>query len=155
MAALTAGIFAPAFEDGTNDPPFVRQGTRSVRLAGADHDGRRVSASVAALPGLTITVHVCTLMDMKRRTSSSHLKAKLGQYMKAVRAGEEIVVTDRDLPVARLVPYVVRDGEAAEAVPVTVPRDPGAPPLGKVDVKPIRYRGRPTTELLEADRKRR
>jgi prevent-host-death family protein len=94
-------------------------------------------------------------MDMKRRTSSSHLKARLGQYMKAVRAGEEIVVTDRDLPVARLVPYVVRDGEASEAVPVAVPRDPGAPPLGKVDVKPIRYRGRPTTELLEADRSRR
>jgi prevent-host-death family protein len=94
-------------------------------------------------------------MDMKRRASSSRLKARLGQYMRAVRAGDEIVVTDRDLPVARLVPYVVRDGEAPDPVPVAVPRDPGAPAVGRIVVRPIKHRGRSTTLLLEEDRKRR
>ena len=32
------------------------------------------------------------------------LKAELSKYLRLVRAGEEILVTDRDVPVARLVP---------------------------------------------------
>ncbi|MGB8930288.1 MAG: type II toxin-antitoxin system prevent-host-death family antitoxin [Anaeromyxobacteraceae bacterium] len=92
---------------------------------------------------------------MTRRASSSRLKARLGQYMRAVRAGAEIVVTDRDLPVARLVPYVVRDGEPMDPVPVAIPRETGAPEAGRVVVRPIEYRGRSTTRLLEEDRKRR
>lgn len=46
-----------------------------------------------------------------KRTSISKLKAKLSQYLDAVRGGEEILVTDRGRPVARLAP--VR-GEAEE-----------------------------------------
>ena len=94
-------------------------------------------------------------MDMTIRTSSSHLKAKLGQYMRAVRAGKEVVVTDRDQPVARLLPY--REGTASppEAPEVAMPRDPAAPPLGRVEVRAIRYRGRSTTSLLAEDRGRR
>lgn len=34
----------------------------------------------------------------------SRLKAKLSEYLASVRAGEEIIVTDRGRPVARLVP---------------------------------------------------
>jgi prevent-host-death family protein len=104
---------------------------------------------------LTIDVHVCTSMDMTLRTSSSHLKAKLGQYMRAVRAGKEVVVTDRDQPVARLVPYLERQRGRAEEPEVSQPRDPAAPPLGQVEVVPIRYRGRSTTSLLAEDRGRR
>ena len=37
------------------------------------------------------------------RVSISTLKAKLSEYLSAVRAGEEIVVTDRGRPVARIV----------------------------------------------------
>ena len=33
------------------------------------------------------------------------LKARLSAYLRAVRAGGEIIVKDRDTPVARLVPY--------------------------------------------------
>ncbi len=94
-------------------------------------------------------------MDMKLRTSSSRLKAKLGQYMRAVRAGGEVVVTDRDEPVARLVPFAERPGAAEEEPAIAQPREPGAPPLGEIEVKAIRYRGRSTTALLEEDRKRR
>jgi antitoxin (DNA-binding transcriptional repressor) of toxin-antitoxin stability system len=39
-----------------------------------------------------------------RRTSVSYLKAHLSAELKAVKAGETIVVVDRDHPVARLVP---------------------------------------------------
>ena len=35
----------------------------------------------------------------------SELKAKLSEYLTKVKAGEEVVVTDRGRPVARLVPY--------------------------------------------------
>jgi prevent-host-death family protein len=40
-----------------------------------------------------------------RRTAAiGELKAQLSRYLKRVRAGEEILVTDRGVPVARLVP---------------------------------------------------
>ncbi len=38
------------------------------------------------------------------RVSITELKAKLSEYLSAVRAGEEIVVTDRGRPVARVSP---------------------------------------------------
>lgn len=47
------------------------------------------------------------------RASISKLKAKLSQYLDAVREGEEILVTDRGRPVARLTP--VRGAEAEDA----------------------------------------
>ena len=39
-----------------------------------------------------------------RRVAISELKARLSEYLKAVRAGEEVIVTDRGLPVARIAP---------------------------------------------------
>jgi len=39
-----------------------------------------------------------------KNASISALKAKLSQYLDAVRRGEEILVTDRGRPVARLIP---------------------------------------------------
>lgn len=95
------------------------------------------------------------MMDMTHRTSSSQLKAKMGRYMRAVRAGEEVVVTDRDQPVAKLVPYRPVDRTAPEELPIARPKDPGAPPFSRVTVEPIRYKGRSTTALLEEDRGRR
>jgi prevent-host-death family protein len=94
-------------------------------------------------------------MDMTLRTSSSRLKAKMGQYMRAVRAGKEVVVTDRDRPVARLLPYDERSPGAREEPEVALPKDPAAPPLGEVEVQAIRYRGRSTASLLAEDRNRR
>jgi prevent-host-death family protein len=88
------------------------------------------------------------------RVSSSNLKAKLGRYMRAVRSGREIVVTDRDEPVARLVPFRA-DRAQVRRVSTSKARDPAAPPLGEVEVASIRYRGPSTTALLLEDRKRR
>jgi prevent-host-death family protein len=103
---------------------------------------------------LTIDVYSSTLMSMTIRTSASRLKAKMGQYMRAVRAGKEVLVTDRDEPVARLVPVRGAPREERGEPEVERPRDPAAPPLGLVEVRPIRYRGRPTAALLAEDRRR-
>lgn len=42
--------------------------------------------------------------EVTKYTSISRLKAKLSQYLDAVRRGEEIIVTDRGRPVARIAP---------------------------------------------------
>lgn len=44
------------------------------------------------------------LEEKMKRVSISELKAKLSEYLEAVRAGEEVIVTDRGRPVARIGP---------------------------------------------------
>ncbi|MGH7549960.1 MAG: type II toxin-antitoxin system Phd/YefM family antitoxin [Gemmatimonadota bacterium] len=39
-----------------------------------------------------------------KQASISTLKARLSEYLRAVRNGEEVIVTDRGTPVARLAP---------------------------------------------------
>lgn len=48
-----------------------------------------------------------------RSASIAALKARLSEYLQAVRGGEEVLVTDRGTPVARLVP--VRGAERLAA----------------------------------------
>jgi prevent-host-death family protein len=83
-----------------------------------------------------------------RQVAISELKAKLSEYLKAVRAGEEVIVTDRGKPVARIAPIsgpdetesrlrmLVRTGQARppdvedgidlELIAALRPRVPGA-----------------------------
>lgn len=91
-------------------------------------------------------------MDMIE-TSTSGFKAKLGQFMKAVRSGREVVITDRDRPVARLVPFE-KSVERREPL-ISTPRDPSAPRLKDLKFKRIDYRGRSSTALLRSDRDKR
>lgn len=42
---------------------------------------------------------------MMKRVGIAELKAKLSEYVRAARSGEEWVVMDRRTPAARLVPY--------------------------------------------------
>lgn len=87
------------------------------------------------------------------KATASQLKAKMGRYMKAVREGKEVVVTDRDTPVARLVPML---GAVEPAGPrASAPRDPAAPPLGEVTVRGVRRRGTDSVAALLDDRARR
>ncbi|MFN0064088.1 MAG: type II toxin-antitoxin system Phd/YefM family antitoxin [Myxococcaceae bacterium] len=86
------------------------------------------------------------------KTTASKLKAKLGQYMRAVRSGKEVLVTDRDQPVAKLIPF--RKGETQEVLVLSHPKDPTALPLGKVRLRPIPYQGTQSLELLLEDRRR-
>lgn len=81
-------------------------------------------------------------------TGIRDLKAHLSEYLERVRGGEEIVVTDRGRPVARIVPYSKRS-----AMEVGIQE-------GWID--PARRRGLPqlrrvrsslgTLEVLEEDR---
>jgi prevent-host-death family protein len=48
-----------------------------------------------------------------RSTNIADLRNKLTQYLQEVRAGEEIIVRDRQRPIARIVPFTV-EGEDAE-----------------------------------------
>jgi len=64
------------------------------------------------------------------RASVAELKAKLSEYLRAVQAGTEVVVTDRGRPVARLVPAWVQatdDDRARELVSSGLAREPRRP----------------------------
>lgn len=49
------------------------------------------------------------------RASVSTLKARLSEYLRAVRNGEEVIVTDRGTPVARLAPLEPPERQDAHA----------------------------------------
>lgn len=87
------------------------------------------------------------------KTSASKFKSKLGQFMRAVREGKEVLVTDRDQPVAKLVP--VRPANPSPAIHVSGPRDPASPSLGRIVVAGIKHRSTDTTSMLREDRDRR
>ena len=50
-----------------------------------------------------------------RSTNIADLRNRLTQYLREVRAGEEIVVRDRQRPIARIVPFTVDDDDADDA----------------------------------------
>ena len=50
-----------------------------------------------------------------RSTNIADLRNRLTHYLREVRAGEEIVVRDRQRPIAKIVPFTVDDGEAEDA----------------------------------------
>ena len=50
-----------------------------------------------------------------RSTNIADLRNRLTRYLREVRAGEEIVVRDRQRPIAKIVPFTV-DDEAADDV---------------------------------------
>lgn len=70
----------------------------------------------------------------------AELKARLSEYLRAVRGGESIAVLDRDTPVAQLIP--VRE---ARALRVRLPTR-GTPPLSRI---PIPRRARLDVDLVD------
>jgi prevent-host-death family protein len=50
-----------------------------------------------------------------RSTNIADLRNRLTQYLKEVRAGEEIVVRDRQRPIAKIVPFSVDEDEEDDA----------------------------------------
>jgi prevent-host-death family protein len=78
------------------------------------------------------------------------LKARLSHYLRGVRRGGQVVVLDRDTPIARIVPYAATGGR--ELVSRRPP--PDAPPPGKVVLPPPLDLDRDVVELLLAERQR-
>lgn len=65
-----------------------------------------------------------------KRVPITSLKARLSEYLEAVKAGEEVVVTDRGRPVAKLIPMTgegQEDARIAELVKAGLARLPIAP----------------------------
>ena len=50
-----------------------------------------------------------------RSANIADLRNRLTQYLREVRAGEEIIVRDRQRPIAKIVPFTVDDDEADDA----------------------------------------
>ncbi len=44
-------------------------------------------------------------VTMRTEVKIAQFKSRLSQYLKAVRRGNEIIVKDRDEPIARVIPY--------------------------------------------------
>ena len=45
------------------------------------------------------------MVHMPAEVGIAELKSKLSEYLRAVRSGGEVVIKDRETPIARLVPY--------------------------------------------------
>jgi prevent-host-death family protein len=50
-----------------------------------------------------------------RSANIAELRNRLTQYLQGVRAGEEIIVRDRQRPIAKIVPFTVDDDDADDA----------------------------------------
>jgi len=79
--------------------------------------------------------------------SIADLKARLSHYVRLARRGRTVTVTNREIPVARLVPL-----EERRNVLVVHPPEPGAPPPGKVKLPPPLKTKRDVVEVLLEER---
>ena len=81
----------------------------------------------------------------------AELKARLSEFLRAVRRGEIVTVHDRDEPIATIVPYV-RAG-AGHGLQVREPRA-GYGDLGNVPIPPPADLPMDVVELLVEERRR-
>ena len=58
---------------------------------------------------------IAILRSTMRSTNIADLRNRLTQYLREVRAGEEIIVRDRQRPIAKIVPFTV-DGDDVDDV---------------------------------------
>ena len=72
-----------------------------------------------------------------RTTNISYFKAHISEELRRIRAGERVVILDRDIPVAEVVPY--REGE--KKLRIRLPRHRLSCPKSSVSVKkdPLQY----------------
>lgn len=82
------------------------------------------------------------------KTTATKLKNHLGKFMRAVQDGKEVLITDRDRPVAKLIPI----GKERSAGLRTRAADSTAPAFGMLIVKPHKIPGVDSLALLLADR---
>ena len=82
---------------------------------------------------MTIFDHNMTMSKAREKTVKvAELKARLSEYLRAVRRGHPLTVCDRDTPIARLVPYQPAGEPLTVRQPIRALRDvPMPPPLGR------------------------
>ena len=79
----------------------------------------------------------------------AELKAKLSEYLRRVRKGDDLTIYDRDQPIARVVPYAAPAGRLVVREPLKSYKSLGHIPLPP----PLRLAVDPVDVLLE-DRRR-
>jgi len=88
-----------------------------------------------------------------KKASISILKARLSQYLAAVKAGEEVIVTERGRPVARLTAIGVDgvpEGRLTKLIREGRVRPPGpAAAASEGDKPPVDPKGRSLRALLD------
>lgn len=84
-----------------------------------------------------------------RKVKIAELKDQLSKYLRAVERGEEVLVTDRDRPIARIVPVT----EADDPILVLPPKRPFSS-FRRRRFSPARWRVSSTRLLLEERRRR-
>ncbi|HYC52101.1 MAG TPA: type II toxin-antitoxin system prevent-host-death family antitoxin [Gemmatimonadaceae bacterium] len=77
----------------------------------------------------------------------AELKARLSEYLRAVRKGRELTVYDRDQPIARLVPHAASAGRLQVREPIRTYRT-----LGDIPLPPPAELSVDAVELLLEDR---
>jgi prevent-host-death family protein len=83
-----------------------------------------------------------------KRVRIAELKRQLSRHLRSVEAGDEIVVTDRDRPIARIVPI------RREAADFLRPAEVSVASVRRRRVRPARW-AISSLELLLEDRRRR
>lgn len=84
-----------------------------------------------------------------KRIKIAELKSQLSRHLRAVERGAEIEVTDRDRPIARIVPIPRENREV-----VIVPRELDPSTLRGVRIKPAKWPKSSLSLLLEDRRSR-
>ncbi len=84
--------------------------------------------------------------------SVSRIKSSLSQFLRIVKSGKEITVTDRSHPVARLVPYV----EETVSLQIKLPTRPASDMNKLFDLPPLKKNIKTDSlSLLLEDRRQR
>lgn len=91
-----------------------------------------------------------------KRVGSRELKNRLGRYLRLVRKGEALVITDRGRPFARVVPFDPSQEEESTLEQILA-RLEGEGNLrrgsGKFKpFKPVRTKGKPLSKMILEDR---
>jgi prevent-host-death family protein len=110
------------------------------------------AAGVRARPAIDVQVMMLRLYTIAMDVTVSTLRAELADWIKRVRAGEEVVVTDRGMPVVRLVAVdtaplleqLTRQGVVSRS------RRPGRPTAS--GARRVRARG-PVSDLVSEQRR--
>jgi prevent-host-death family protein len=90
-----------------------------------------------------------------RSANIADLRNRLTQYLQEVRAGEEIIVRDRQRPIAKIVPFTVDDDDADDAALVAgglMRKGSGAIPLSFWKARRSRVSLKAVVAAVTADR---
>ena len=90
-----------------------------------------------------------------RSTHIADLRNRLTHYLREVRAGEELIVRDRQRPIAKIIPFTVDEADADEAALIAgglMRRGSGALPPSFWTARRPRVAWRDAAAAVRADR---